>query len=600
MTTLQLRLSVEGATHTYTDDDLGEGSVAAALAYRDGEVEQEDVAVRVDAATFGPWASPLEVPGGRYRVELRDTALDEVVLNGTVHRTGVQPDEPAETDGLRSWSVRLLDTALADLLEALDGVPLRSLAADVEALGDDEDGVPPYVDVRTYVRRGADTDVTTLRWWSARRLLEAALTAAGATSVTVPPLFPLTFCYDDGGTQVIEAGDRAYVAYVGPLAEGQTAADPASTIPDVSGGDWWGTLSELLSLTLRAGYDAWPSGDTLATVTVDRWTEPVAEQLTALDAAGPDRLLLYGYDAECDPSEVPDFAVRFANDPGEFALSGEAVPPVGSRYASGRVVYSAGGIPEQDGATPLRQPRVAEVATSVQDGYAIQFGAPYLDADVDEPYLVWIQGAGLTHALMSYDADAAPAECPARYNPTWATVLYAGHALRASDVWRLQVEVDVDALAEAGAPAPAVLATQYVVEGAGWRTEAVTTDADSGEAELSLVRPALGYASQAAIALVGPPRLSAYLYYWTREDQAGEVIDDGWEAVANAKPGVGLSPPDAIEVEHSLDSAGGPWSAGGRVDLGAQQSRPAPVYFRARSVYDSEGYVSDWVAATAD
>ena len=600
MTDLQLRIQIGDDTFVYTDLDMGEGTVEAGRAYLDGEVEADDVSLTIDAASFCGWTSLLEIPDVRVRAELRDTVQDTVILDGTIHRTGIVTTDAGDGDapgeGLRRWSVRLLDTALDDVLQALGAVALRATVGAVQALGA---GVG-WADVKTIVRRGAAPTPTTLRWWSARELLAAAIAQAGAT-VTVPDLFDGTVRYLDaqGDEQRVELPDRGFVAFVGPLEEGQTTNDPASTIPDVSGRDWWTTLSGLLGLTLAARYEPWPSAGPVAVVTRDRWAEPDAAGLVAVGDWA-----LAGWDVECSPAERPDLEIRFANDLDETSL-GEGEPlALASRFATARAVYTAGVEATGEAATRdavgLRQVRVTGVQESPGEGFAIRYGTPYLDAEVDEPYLAYLQGASFGVALVCYDVDEPPVDVPTCLSPVWANVLYAGHAMTGSDVLRTQVEVDLDdmdVLAATGAAArPELLATQYALEGAGWRTEQITTDADRRTAALTLARPALGYAAVAAPVQAGPPSLHAFVSYWVVEDQAGGVADDGYEAVAVARTGTGLSRPDRIEVEYSQDG-GVSWTPGSHVDLGSAAS---DVEFRARSVYASIGYVSDWVHATAE
>ncbi|MEO0558091.1 MAG: hypothetical protein AAF170_07895 [Bacteroidota bacterium] len=595
MTTLQLRVRADDVTHTYVDDDMGEESVAAERAYEEGQIEQGDVSIEVQSPTLIGIASPLAMGSERHRAELRDTGTDTVLINGTLDVTGIVADDPAETDGLRVWTARVVDTALADFLAALKGVSLRSLAPTVSALADG------YSDVETDVsRESGSTDRTSVRWWNMRRLLEAALEAAGATSVVVPELFPLSVRYTSTATSEVEtvtAEDRGYVAFVGPLQEGQTVNDPGSTIPDVTGLDWWRTLRDLLSLTLDVRYDAWPSTNLEATVSIDLWVEPDVAVLSKIDAPGTERLVLNGWDIETDPPEKPDFAIQFANELDEAGLGGSSPSPFGARFASGQSAFSTG-VPGTDSTVALRQPRYTDLATSDQDGYTIHYGRPYLDGTVSEPYIAWLQGVGLTHALHCYSIETPPTDAPARVNPVWATALFAGHALTAWNVQRVQVELDADRLRDEGVAQPDLLATQYALEGYGFRTESVATDPDSGELDVTLARPGAGYATEAATALVGPPTLVARVDYWFTLDQAGDIDQDGYHSSASVSPGLGLSTPDRYEVEYSLASpAVWPGTPGQYVDLGGSSQ---DVHWRARSIYEAEGFTSDWVYATAE
>lgn len=628
MTDLQLTIylpppegGVGGTVYTYTDVDMGEGAVERAEAERDGVLERADVSVTVDVATFCGWASPVEVPAGRFRAELRDTARDEVVLNGVLERAGIRADEPGSGGedeagvGLRRWAARLFDRAADDVLEALDAFPLHDprVVSVVDAC-DGAGGAPVgSVDVAAVVRKSDGSDeVEAVRFWHATCLLTAVLKAAGVAAPVVPALFAGTYRSLDSSAaeQALALPDRGYIAYVGERAEGAPSG-PTGSLPDVSGAEFWELLRDHLGLTLDARYAAWPSADVEATVRASSFADVSADlppEEGGLDGLAPHALA--GWDLETDPAEVPDLAVRYANELNEPLLGAETTPDPQAVYASGRALYNASGVPPEGDHVALLQPRFVEVTTSTGDpDFDVTYGRPYLDGTAAEPYLVWLQGAALAVGLYAYQLASVPDGEPAWVNPTWAQMVYGARALEGSDLVRCQVEVDLDALAGAGVAAPVVGAVQYALEGAAWLTEAVESDPDSAEAALTLVRPAAGYAATAAARLVGPPQLYARILgrYQNDDPQQGVV---SYYAEAVASPGAGLSAPDSYEVEVDVDGAGftavalvagGSFTTDGfRATATVEPVNPASTHtFRARAVYAAEALTSDWVSEVA-
>ena len=561
---LTLDIAVGGVTYTYDDARIATGSpVRSVRLDDDGAVEQADVEVSVHAASLGPWASPFEIPAGAFRARLLstdETGATRVVVDGTMERTvGNGFDDPAEAGpepGLRTWSVRVVDGALAEVRRRLGVVDLRShgVGAKVVAYG----GV-----LRIDTRDDHTADPEFVRWWNCSDLLYAAVVQAGFTSPEAPLLFPNIVRYLDaqGAAQVLDLGDAGFVCSRAPLADDETPGE-YDTIPDMSGLDWLETMADLTGLTYRAHYALWPS----EAISVDFAEAPAALAApTPLLVAGEMPEPLAGYDGTFEPAVRGP--IRYHSVGSVTGGVAEALPVMAQASD-----LAGSGEPTAD----FRLPRISNLVQSSLSGLPLTatFGLVAIAPTEDEPYLATAQGSGILREIRP--DDPIPGE-PLAYNPTWATRLAERQPLRLADTVELQFELDADL---AGELEPGSLMTLEAAE-----CVVVSVDLEVDTRAQAITARARAY--QAPPPAPGPtpvPTLTSSRYQETVNGTERTYTQ------AEASPASGSSP-DAIELQVQLDT-GGPWYGYlGPVVVEAGRV----VSFRARATYAYEGVVTDWV-----
>lgn len=286
-------------------------------------VEAGDMTLELGPSFLG-FEDFFSLPAGPWRAEVSfeyvdATAGNRVMLNGSIIR-----DNCAFLDLEKTWVITVVDDSVDQALERIETINFQDPAG------------PTALSVPT---QEVDSDggwvENTVQWWNVQEGFEAIVEEAGTLFLNyqdAPVWLTLDVVYVDGTDKTISRTLPFYI-YEG----GQP-----SQKPNITGGQLFDILHQMLGWRIQANYVAFPGDYIEITILSDYFIEPAANA-SALDAL----VARDGYSFGFETAQQPDFAIAYRNKVGEEELNAGAVVPVQlSIYAGNRQELSADGEPQ--------------------------------------------------------------------------------------------------------------------------------------------------------------------------------------------------------------------------------------------------------------
>jgi hypothetical protein len=567
----------------------------------DGELKKGKVTVHVRSSSMlgvevGQDAAVREqLPGGWHRCRL--VADGREILNGSVHGLyGISTG--AGAGGAYTWSLRLEDQALEDLLRMLENTRMDASVI-TEAIQPDD-----YISMSTHLGEGTSAErrpwTRPVALWN--RLIEEL------TGVTQPEpldgLFPLSVSAQDPDT--------------GEIIEHSYSTDPvlldstrpsSTTLPSLTGKDYFDVLRAAQGARLFAGYADFPSDAIEVTLRPGGWSDEEGLQELTPESGG--------YDWTTRKPGEEGYALRYENEPpkhkeyvGQFdedfsALDALPTAPALYAEAGGGWHLSADGesddrSAEKIGLTLPGIPDAARDYKTYPDGYeeAVMMGKPRVTpasggAAGQDGGTVYIAAAAQNdsdnyRAVEWREVLLPAAGQPDHVSELWPASLMARQELKAVPMRQVKGtfrEPDT-------ALAPGVFSEGASLEGLPYLAEELSADVRAHTIDATLIRPARRL-SDPALSPTGPPAAleTNHGYYRTRSEATSDVSWISWADPA------GAAPADAYQIQQRNinDESGGEWTdwadhPEGRINM-FQMSR---LQWRIRSIYRWAPN-SDWV-----
>jgi hypothetical protein len=307
--------------YTYNAAAADDSSLDLSITSDAETVELGDISLSLGPSFLGK-QSFYDLPTGPFRAQLTftydDPALGEkLLINGRISRDNISYFPKDKT-----WTIGIVDDALQNFLERLEAVELQDIVGATS------------IDVPTQeVDSDGGWNENTVKWYDAESLWGDLVEEAGFINVAyqeAPYWLTLDIEYDDSGTDKTISRQLPFYVYEG----GQPAQ-----MPDLTGGQFFDLLHQMLGWRIRATYVDFPGDIILVEVLTDYMLQPLTNA-SAIDALPLDS----GYSVGFESAQQPDFAIVYQNSVGEEPVrTGSTQPVTLMIYAGERTELSPDG-----------------------------------------------------------------------------------------------------------------------------------------------------------------------------------------------------------------------------------------------------------------